>query len=148
MKPGAPFDYECIVLDDDIDALGHASNIAYVRWIQDAAIAHSSARGFDLDAYYRLGGVFVVRRHEIDYLRSAERGDLLRVRTWVDAASAAKCKRRTDIEDASSGRLLARALTVWGFIDVQRVRPMRIPDEIRVAFGYAPRSAVKEQPSP
>src|SRR5690242_11781955 len=38
---------ELIVEEADIDELGHASNIAYVRWIQAAAIAHSAAVGLD-----------------------------------------------------------------------------------------------------
>ena len=39
----------------DIDELGHASNIAYVRWIQDVAVAHSEAVGLGLAEYLRLG---------------------------------------------------------------------------------------------
>ena len=65
------FQLDLTVVDDDIDALGHASNIAFVRWIQDVAIAHSSAVGLGLEGYQRLGAVFVVVRHEIDYLRPA-----------------------------------------------------------------------------
>jgi acyl-CoA thioester hydrolase len=60
------FRLDLVVGDDDIDALGHASNIAFVRWIQDAAMAHSAAVGLDLVAYRRLGAVLVVVRHEID----------------------------------------------------------------------------------
>ena len=59
----------------DIDMLGHASNIAYLRWVQDVAVAHSAAVGLDMEGYSQLGAVFVVRRHEIDYLRPVVRGD-------------------------------------------------------------------------
>jgi acyl-CoA thioester hydrolase len=52
--------------EDDIDMLGHASNIAYLRWVQDVAVAHSAAVGLDMEGYSQLGAVFVVRRHEID----------------------------------------------------------------------------------
>lgn len=134
-----PHDYLCSVADQDIDLLGHASNIAYVRWIQDAAVSHSEACGFDFANYKRIGGVFVVRRHEIDYLRSAVRSDQLLVRTWVPTAMAAKCERRTEIQNAVTGEIIAQALTIWGFLDVARMRPMRIPDEVRVAFGFPPR---------
>ena len=71
------FHLDFTVADEDIDILGHASNIAFVRWIQDATLAHSAAVGLGLEAYQRLGGVFVVVRHEIDYLRPALRGDAL-----------------------------------------------------------------------
>ncbi|HEX3344508.1 MAG TPA: acyl-CoA thioesterase, partial [Polyangiaceae bacterium] len=81
------------VADEDIDVLGHASNIAFVRWIQDVAIAHSTSVGLGLEAYQRLGGVFVVVRHEIDYVRSALRGEAIEARTWISSVMAAKCHR-------------------------------------------------------
>jgi acyl-CoA thioester hydrolase len=122
--------------DEDIDALGHVSNIAYVRWIQDVAIAHSSAVGLDLGAYGDLGAIFVVRRHEVDYLRPVLRGERVEVRTWIDRAFAAKCHRATEIvrvtDDAEL--VVAKAMTTWGFVEIRTGRPTRIPIEVRRAF--------------
>src|SRR4051812_30472599 len=91
-----PFQHSIDVVDAEIDELGHASNIAYVRWIQDVAVAHSAAVGLSFAAYRSMGGVFFIRRHEIDYLRPALRGDRLEVRTWIDSVFAAKCVRGTE----------------------------------------------------
>lgn len=124
------------VTDEDIDALGHASNIAYVRWIQDVAVAHSASVGFDLEAYGRLGAIFVVRRHEVDYLRPVLRGDRLEVRTWIDTAFAAKCLRATEI--VKDEVVVAKAMTTWGFVELTSGRPTRIPSDVRVAFLGAP----------
>ena len=41
-----PFVHQVEVVDADIDNLGHASNLVYLRWVQDAALAHSTALGF------------------------------------------------------------------------------------------------------
>jgi acyl-CoA thioester hydrolase len=125
------------VTDEDIDNLGHASNIAYVRWIQDIAVAHSVAVGLDYEAYVRLGAVFVIRRHEIDYLRPLLRGETIELRTWISTVMAAKCQRATEI--TKGGVAVGQALTTWGFIDVATGRPTRIPDAVRIAFGVAPR---------
>ncbi len=122
------------VAESDIDMLGHASNLAYLRWVQDVAIAHSEAVGLDFEAYKKLGGVFFIRRHEIDYLRPALRGDKLEVRTWVDSAAAAKTNRRTEVKRMSDGKILAKASTVWGFVDIATGRPTRIPEMIRTVF--------------
>lgn len=127
------------VVDGDIDELGHASNIAYVRWIQDVAVAHSVAVGLDFEGYRKLGGVFVVRRHEIDYLRPVLRGDRLEVRTWIGSAMAAKCTRGTEIT-RGDGTVIARAMTTWGYVDVATGRPTRIADAVRIAFGMTNRS--------
>ncbi|MCL2726102.1 MAG: acyl-CoA thioesterase [Polyangiaceae bacterium] len=126
---------------DDIDQLGHANNIAYLRWVQDVAVAHSSAVGLDVAAYQRMGGVFVVRRHEIDYLRPVLRGETLELRTWIDSVFAAKCRRATAIVRVGSGgadTIVARAMTTWGFIEIATGRPTRIPNDIRLAFGESP----------
>jgi acyl-CoA thioester hydrolase len=123
-----------IVADEDIDELQHANNVAYVRWLQSAAIAHSNAVGLDFEAYRKLGGVFVIRRQEIDYLRPVVRGVRLTVRTWIESAMAAKCIRETEIA-TEDGTVVARAKTTWGFIDVASARPTRIPQEVRDAFA-------------
>lgn len=123
--------------EDDIDMLGHASNIAYLRWVQDVAVAHSATVGLDMEGYSQLGAVFVVRRHEIDYLRPVLRGDRLELRTWIDSASAAKCKRATEIVKTGTADsvVVARAMTTWGFVELTTGRPTRIPDSVRIAFS-------------
>jgi acyl-CoA thioester hydrolase len=128
------FRLELVVGEEDIDLLGHASNIAFVRWIQDVALAHSAAVGFDLDAYRRLGAIFVIVRHELDYMRPALRGDRLEARTWISSVMAAKCQRSTELMRVSDGRLLARGLTTWAFVEFETGRPRRIDPELRVAF--------------
>ena len=133
------FRHRVTVGESDLDELGHTNNIQYVRWLQDAAIAHSAHVGLTWERYVALGGVFVVRRHEIDYLRSALRGDELEVRTHVASVMAAKSERRYEIVRLGDETVLVRALTLWGFVDTTMGRPMRIPDEIYVAFGFEPR---------
>jgi acyl-CoA thioester hydrolase len=142
------FDHEIRVGDDDIDMLGHASNIAFLRWIQEAAIAHSEAMGLGVDAYMRMGAFFVVRRHEIDYLRPVLRGSVLQMRTWIDSAAAAKCERCTDIRLTTAPDVsVAKARTTWGFVEAATGRPTRIPDDIRVAFGFSPRKSTPAPPA-
>jgi acyl-CoA thioester hydrolase len=123
------------VPDSDIDVLGHASNVAVARWIQEVALAHSDAVGFGLEAYQRLGAVFVVVRHEIDYLRPALRGDALQARTWISSVMAAKCVRETEVVRAAQGQPMARGRTTWGYVELASGRPRRIPEELRAAFA-------------
>lgn len=135
------FELPMSVRDADIDELGHVSNIAYVRWIQDVALAHSVAVGLDVEAYRTMGGVFFVRRHEIDYLRPVLRSELLVLRTWIDSVLAAKCLRGTEIvrrEPNGGETIVARAMTTWGFVEIATGRPTRIPIPIREAFAALP----------
>src|SRR5437868_13268052 len=96
-----PFVHEVEVVEADIDNLGHASNIVYLRWVQEAALAHSTALGFSEQAYLARGQVWVVRKHEIEYLRGAVAGDRLRVETRVVDMKAANSLRRTEFFRAS-----------------------------------------------
>jgi acyl-CoA thioester hydrolase len=130
------FTHEIVVAPDDIDVLGHASNITFVQWIQDTALAHSSAVGLDVDAYKELGAVFVIVRHEIDYMRPAMLGDVLEARTWVSSVMAAKCLRATEIARKGDGQVLARGMTTWAFIEIASGRPKRIAQSVKSAFSW------------
>jgi acyl-CoA thioester hydrolase len=129
-----PYRHLVEVRPDDIDELGHASNLVYVRWVLDAALAHSTAAGLDRDAYLARGEVWVVRAHELKYLRPAFAGDRLAVDTRVVSMAAASSIRRTRISRISDGAHLCEASTDWVFVDVARGRPRRIPDDVRARF--------------
>jgi len=130
---GPEFVQEIIAAPEDIDELGHVSNVVYVRWIQDVARAHSNAVGWDADAYRRTGGIFVVRKHEIEYLAPAFAGDRIVLTTWIEGWAAASSPRMTRIARAD-GTALARATTLWAYVAVENGRPRRIPKEIVEAF--------------
>jgi acyl-CoA thioester hydrolase len=136
-----PFVYRTVVRDDDIDDLGHANNLVYVRWVLEAAVAHSQAAGFGARAYLERGQVFVVRRHELEYLRPAFAGDALEIETRVTAFSAATSQRSTVIRRERDGGLLAAGRTTWAYLVQASGRPTRIPDDLRGAMPA-------ESPSP
>ena len=132
--PSPEFHMRMIASEEDVDALGHISNIAYVRWIQDVAVAHSTAVGFDTQQYLQRGSVFVVRKHEVNYLRSAHAGDEIELITFVASFSGAQSERHTRIIRASDGQELVKAITVWAYVSTQNGRPRRIPEELQKAF--------------
>ena len=97
--------------------------------------------------------MFVARRHEIDFLRPAFAGDLLRVITWLGSPRGATIERRYLVaRDADQDRLVplrgrrlkpdneipeallvARAKTDWVFAALDG-RPRRIPQELSALF--------------
>lgn len=117
----------------DIDELGHVSNLVYLRWVVDAAVAHSRARGWDPPRYRALGLVFMVRRHEIDYIAQVTLGQALSAETWVDSWRPASCVRKTEL--VRDGKVVASAATTWAMIDLASGRPQRIPGELIAAFS-------------
>lgn len=118
---------------EDIDELGHVSNLVYLRWVAEVAMAHSRARGWDIARYRAHGAAFMVRRHEIDYIAQVTLGQELRAETWVDSWRAASCIRRTELFRDTT--LVARAATTWAMIGLGSGRPQRIADELLAAFS-------------
>jgi acyl-CoA thioester hydrolase len=116
----------------DIDELGHVSNLVYVRWVLDVAMAHSRAAGWDYAEYRALGAVFVVRRHEVDYIAQVTEGQTLVATTWVDSWRPASCIRKTEL--VRDGVVVARAATTWAMISIAQGRPLRIPEHLQAAF--------------
>ncbi len=126
------FELPIVVEPADIDELGHVNNVTYLRWVQDAAVAHWRARAPAADQAKLF---WVVVRHEIDYKQAAYLGDEIVARTWVGAASRIKFERHTEVLRASDGRLLARARTLWCPIDAQTGKPASVSPEVRASFS-------------
>ena len=125
------FTHEIVAPADAIDELGHVNNAVWVRWIQEVALAHwySVADPAHQDDY-----IWVVVRHEIDYLRPAFEGEVLIGRTWVgEAPKGARFDRHMEFV-GEDGKVRVRATTQWAIIDKASGRPIRVPAEVVAPF--------------
>ena len=120
----------------DLDEQLHVNNVAYVRWVQDIALAHWRALA---SAATRAELAWVALRHEIDYLSPAVLDDEILVRTWVGPAEGLTFERHTEVLRARDGRPLARSRTLWAPVDARTGRPRRVSAEVRALFS-APQS--------
>ncbi len=123
-----------VVAEDDIDINQHVNNLAYLRWMQDIATAHSAAQGWTLERYLAAGAGWFVRSHFIEYLKPAFSGNALQLHTWVSDMTSRSSTRHYLVFRESDGSVLAKAKTVWVFVDFRSGRPLHIPAEIRSAF--------------
>lgn len=135
--PANAFTHRFRVAESDIDELGHAGNVTWVRWVNDAATAHSRSVGLGLAEYKKRGLLWVVRRHEIDYLGQAFAGETIEATTWVESVRGATSLRRTLFHHASDQRLLARCATTWVLIKIDGGRPTRVPQELMERYGVS-----------
>lgn len=139
----------------EADLLGHVNNAVYLHYMEQAAIEHATYLGLTVEASRAFGGVFVARRHEIEFLRAAYPGDVVRVQTWLlepHGARVTRCYQIYRVEDAATepftGRVprtelslspqavLVRAVTEWVFMS-ESGRPRRIPEGIQTLFSRA-----------
>ena len=126
-----PFEKSITATEQDIDELGHVNNAVWVRWIQDMATAHwyAVAPPEYVDRY-----IWVVTRHEIDYLRAVLPGETVTGRTWVaEAPRGARFDRHMEFTGAD-GKVRVRAKTTWAIVDKATGRPLRVPPEVAAPF--------------
>lgn len=128
------FTYDLTARAEHIDELGHVNNAVWVQWIQEVATAHwFAAADPEMHARY----LWVVTRHEIDYLRALHEGESVTARTWVgDAPKGARFDRH--MEFSKDGKVMVRAVTSWAMIDREAGRPARIrPEHVAPFLGLA-----------
>lgn len=113
----------------DIDAQGHVNNVAYVKWIQDVAVAHWFSV---ITEETREKYTWIVIRHEIDYKKQSFVGEEINVETWVGEPTRVSWERFTEITRGKD--LLVKARSVWCLIDRETSKPTRITSKLKELF--------------
>jgi len=134
----AVFIWEHTVREEEIDEQGHVNNLEYLKWMQAAAVAHSTEQGWPPQRYVEEGSAFVVRSHVIEYLAASFTGESIVVETWVTGFQKITSLRKYIIRRPDDGALLARAETNWAYIGRKHGALRRIPQELIDSFEAAP----------
>jgi acyl-CoA thioester hydrolase len=128
---------EIIVPAEAVDRNRHVNNVAYVQWMQDAAIQHSAATGCTRMTE-AIGATWVARMHRIEYLSPAFAGEAITVLTWVADFRRVRSLRRYKFVRAADRKVLAQGETDWVLVDVATGRPRGIPSEMAKLFELVP----------
>ena len=123
------FEHSFVVKPEDIDRQGHVNNVRYVQWIQDVAAAHWLSKATEEQ---KAEMVWVVLRHEIDYLRPGFENENLTAVTWVGEPSGAKWERFVEIRREE--QILVKAKSIWVALDSKTLRPRRVDSELKEQF--------------
>jgi acyl-CoA thioester hydrolase len=126
------FEMTMQVPDSDVDRQRHVNNVAFLRYVQEIAVAHWRSIA---PPEIQSAVTWVVRRHEIEYFRPGLPGDELLLRTWVGEPSGATWERFTEISRPSDSQMLVKARTVWVLLDAVSGRPRRVDARITECFA-------------
>lgn len=109
----------------EIDRLQHVNNTVYLQWVQDISEKHWEhlTRNNPQEKY-----IWVIIRHEIDYIKPAVLGDTITLKTWVGETKGVKSMRHVEI--LKNDTLLAKAQTTWCLLEAKTKHPTRISAEI------------------
>ncbi len=123
------FSHSFSVSADEIDEQGHVNNVAYLRWVQDVAVAHwRHTANEEILAKYS----WIVVRHEIDYKKPAFENEEITVTTWVGEWTHVTCERFTEIHRGEE--LLVKGRTMWCMIDRETTKPAKIAKDLIELF--------------
>jgi acyl-CoA thioester hydrolase len=128
---------ELIVPAEAVDGNRHVNNVAYVQWMQDAAIQHSAATGCTRMTE-AIGATWVARMHRIEYLSPAFADEAITVLTWVADFRKVRSLRRYKFIRAVDQKVLVLGETDWVLVDVATGRPRGIPCEMVSLFELVP----------
>ncbi|MGI6401276.1 MAG: acyl-CoA thioesterase [Thermoguttaceae bacterium] len=149
---------------EHIDVWGHTNNVCYVQWMQDVAVGHSEAIGWDSKRYLDRGAIWVVRSHKVDYKRSSCLGNIILAQTWIEEMKRVSCLRRyrfielpesitneevqnlcgftsSSVFNFPGSTLLATASTTWAFVSTETFKPVKIFPEIVSVFQEVSKDA-------
>lgn len=124
-----------VVEPGDVDFLGHVNNVVWLRWVVELAEAHASRGTHGATLAREDGGIWIVRRHELDYHLSALPGEEVVEETWVESMRGARSVRLARFTRPSDGAALVSARTEWAYVDADSMRPRRIPRALVEAFS-------------
>ena len=124
-KMNSVFSLKFKVKSSDIDDLNHVNNVSYVQWMDTVAFEHLAYLTKDnpLPEY-----VWVVMRHEIDYLKQAVLGDEVIAKTWVGKTRGFTSERL--MEFYKDDVLILKAKTIWAMLNSKTYKPARIREKV------------------
>jgi acyl-CoA thioester hydrolase len=129
-------------LATDIDAYGHVNNSVYLRWLDEAAWAHSTALGVSPAHCVAARRGMVVWRSQLNYQAPAFAGDSLEVGTWLVFEDARlRVDRRFQIRRIAGERTLLCGLIQYVCADLDTGRPRRMSPEFVERYRPLPEVA-------
>jgi len=135
--------YELTVPEDALDENGHVNNVEYLRWMLDAAVAHSGSQGCT-QATRDAGATWVVRTHRIEYLIPAFAGEHVCVFTWVSNFRRVQSLRKYKVMRLEDNAVLAEGETNWVFTNAANGQLRSIPKNVMATFELLPEDKEKD----
>jgi acyl-CoA thioester hydrolase len=119
----------------DIAPEQHVNNAVYLSYLEDCGVQVAAAHGWPMARMQAEGFAIVARRHQIEYQQPAVLDDELELATWISDVKRATAVRHYRVARVRDGALLARARTLWVWVDLKTGRPIRTPDTFLADFA-------------
>jgi acyl-CoA thioester hydrolase len=123
------YSFTHIITQEQIDFNDHVNNLEYIKLGLYAAGEHWNLYASE---EHKKQCLWVVKRHEIEYLGQAKLHDKVSITTFI--AQIEKAIARRKIMMTIDDKIICNMITDWYLLNRQTKRPMRISDEIANTF--------------
>jgi len=114
-----------------------------LRYLEHLATRASASLGFDHAWYETHGSAWVVREMALEISSLPRMDDELRMGTWLSSFRRVQANREYAIWRPNNGRLAARAVGRWAYIDRRNGVPQRVQDELLNRFDVRPEALIQ-----
>lgn len=128
-QASAPFDVPIPVDPADIDFMGHVNNASYLKWVQEAVIAHWQKLAPPQAVAEHL---WVALKHEITYRKPAFLDDQVIATVVLEKVQGARAFYETLIKRGED--VLAEVKSSWCCLDADTRRPARLAQDVIAHF--------------
>lgn len=118
----------------DLDARDQVSCANLFRYFEETAMRGSAHFGFDLEWYRRHNHFWVIRTMQLERACAPRYLDALAISTWISTLARVRSDRNYLARRQRDGRVMARGIANWVYVDAQRMTPARIHPEIAAVF--------------
>lgn len=119
----------------DVDPEQHVNNAAYLNYMEDCGLKAALSFGWSHQRMQSEGFAIVARQLRVEYRQPATFGDTLVVSTFLSDLRRATAVRHYQITRERDGEQVARARTLWVFVNLNTGGIMRLPSEFLDNFS-------------
>lgn len=130
--PGFQKEYEIYYFQ--INQKQEATPVSILQYLEDAAIAHSEAVGLGIEQLLAQRTGWILNHWLLKMEQYPRQGEKIRIETWASDFERFYGRRKFRISD-SQGRYLGQADSLWVFLNLDRRRPIRIPEHFVTAYS-------------
>lgn len=123
----------------DINSLQELKNTSLLSYLENVACMHSEMAGFGVTTMHETKRTWVLLSWKIKVLKRPKFNDNLRIKTWSRCIEKFYAYR--DFEVYNNNELVCIATSKWVFIDIEKEKLIKVPDDI--ASRYNPESEYK-----
>lgn len=127
----------------EIDFYQELTSLAFLNYLEETAIAHSEAVGYGVSRLKEKGYGWVLSQWQIQFDQYPQRGEKIKIQTWPSHFERFYGYREFIVLN-SQDKVIARASSLWIFLNLQKRRPARIPQEISEAYRVFPEKAISD----